>query len=137
MPLIPCPECRREISDRATTCPHCGYPLVEPWSRRLERVWRQGFHHSWVAAAGMPLILVLFQFLRLARGGRQPDWGLLIPTMLGVAWVGFLAGLMAIAIAEVLRMHLPGDAARAGPWGWSRPAVVTLLVLYAMALVAG
>ena len=26
--LIKCPECGREISDRAASCPNCGYPLV-------------------------------------------------------------------------------------------------------------
>lgn len=27
MALIPCPECKREISDRAPACPHCGLAL--------------------------------------------------------------------------------------------------------------
>ncbi len=27
MALIKCSECQREISDKATSCPHCGYPL--------------------------------------------------------------------------------------------------------------
>ena len=26
MALITCPECKREISDKATACPHCGFP---------------------------------------------------------------------------------------------------------------
>jgi len=26
MPLIKCADCKREISDRAPTCPHCGAP---------------------------------------------------------------------------------------------------------------
>lgn len=26
MALIDCPECRRQISDRAAACPHCGHP---------------------------------------------------------------------------------------------------------------
>ena len=29
MALINCPECKREISDRAKSCPHCGCPLEE------------------------------------------------------------------------------------------------------------
>jgi len=29
MALIKCPECDKEISDRAASCPHCGCPLVE------------------------------------------------------------------------------------------------------------
>lgn len=27
MALIRCPECRKEISDKAETCPHCGMPI--------------------------------------------------------------------------------------------------------------
>ena len=30
MALIECAECRKEVSDKASVCPHCGYPLVEP-----------------------------------------------------------------------------------------------------------
>ena len=29
MALIKCPECKREISDQAPTCPHCGVPLKQ------------------------------------------------------------------------------------------------------------
>lgn len=29
MALINCPECNREISDKAKACPHCGYPISE------------------------------------------------------------------------------------------------------------
>lgn len=25
--LIQCPECDLQVSDKANTCPHCGYPL--------------------------------------------------------------------------------------------------------------
>lgn len=27
MALLSCPECKRNISDQATACPHCGYPI--------------------------------------------------------------------------------------------------------------
>jgi hypothetical protein len=27
--LIPCPECKQEVSSSAPTCPHCGHPLKE------------------------------------------------------------------------------------------------------------
>lgn len=29
MALLNCPECEREISDKAESCPHCGYPISE------------------------------------------------------------------------------------------------------------
>lgn len=28
MPLIPCPECKKQISTAAVACPHCGSPLA-------------------------------------------------------------------------------------------------------------
>lgn len=28
--LIQCPECQLQVSDKAYSCPHCGYPLKEP-----------------------------------------------------------------------------------------------------------
>ena len=30
MPLITCPDCGREVSDRAPTCPQCGAPIASP-----------------------------------------------------------------------------------------------------------
>ena len=38
MALITCPECNREISDKAGTCPNCGYPLTTEDSSRLTAV---------------------------------------------------------------------------------------------------
>ena len=29
MALITCPECKQQISDQATSCPNCGYPLAQ------------------------------------------------------------------------------------------------------------
>lgn len=34
MALVQCPECGREISDRAPSCPHCGVPLSEAAARQ-------------------------------------------------------------------------------------------------------
>ena len=28
MALIKCPECNKEVSDKAQSCPHCGYPII-------------------------------------------------------------------------------------------------------------
>ena len=27
MALINCPECKKEVSDQSSSCPHCGYPI--------------------------------------------------------------------------------------------------------------
>ena len=29
MALISCPECNKQISDKAKFCPHCGFPFIE------------------------------------------------------------------------------------------------------------
>lgn len=34
MPLIKCPECSNWVSDKATGCPKCGYPLDAPAPQR-------------------------------------------------------------------------------------------------------
>ena len=36
MALIPCPECKREISDRAESCPHCGCPISKQPPRQVQ-----------------------------------------------------------------------------------------------------
>ena len=47
MALIPCPECGKEISDRAPTCIHCGYPLPpkEPEPNRFSVVLTSPPHY--------------------------------------------------------------------------------------------
>ena len=34
MALLKCPECTHDVSDKATTCPHCGYPMNSPTSTK-------------------------------------------------------------------------------------------------------
>ena len=35
MALIKCPECGREVSDRTTTCIHCGFPFDEEVDKKF------------------------------------------------------------------------------------------------------
>lgn len=44
MPLITCPDCGNEVSDRAPTCPHCGGPIAAPASvvRAPQAQWSPG-----------------------------------------------------------------------------------------------
>lgn len=37
MALIKCPECGKEVSDKANACIHCGYPLNEQKDFHLRR----------------------------------------------------------------------------------------------------
>jgi hypothetical protein len=54
MPLITCPECRRDISDRALSCPGCGNPMraivIEATAKRWKALQLTGIG---VFAAGI------------------------------------------------------------------------------------
>lgn len=38
MALIKCPECGKEVSDKAPTCIHCGYPLSQRKEKQLYKI---------------------------------------------------------------------------------------------------
>lgn len=37
MALIYCPECNEQISDKAKSCPYCGYPFVSKYSDKVNK----------------------------------------------------------------------------------------------------
>lgn len=56
--MRPCRECQREVSEQATTCPHCGapFPAKEKWDG-----W--GFEYkSESTFLGFPLLHISFKF---------------------------------------------------------------------------
>ena len=62
--MKPCRECRREISEQAITCPHCGapYPARQSWDG-----W--GYEYkSPLKIAGLPLVHISFKY----RVNRTP-----------------------------------------------------------------
>ncbi len=87
MALILCPECKKEVSTEAGTCPHCGYPLkpmVTGFRRRFGFQWK-----SHAEVFGWPLIHVAI--------GRDPTTGKLFVAK-GVIAIGqFGFGLITIA----------------------------------------
>lgn len=36
MALISCPECEKEVSDKARSCPNCGFPFKEAYVQKVE-----------------------------------------------------------------------------------------------------
>lgn len=42
MAMIPCPECQRQVSDQAPSCPGCGHPLKAARSVDAQPVGRAG-----------------------------------------------------------------------------------------------
>ena len=41
MALMKCPECHKEISDQAVSCPNCGYPIREKLKQKKEKEIRR------------------------------------------------------------------------------------------------
>ena len=89
MPLIFCPECRSEVSDRATACPHCGYPMAErlPTSARPAKPPKPRSYITTQFALGATAILAVLG--GFAMGGAEEEgmaifaglmtWALAIP----------------------------------------------------------
>ncbi len=67
MALIKCPECDGEVSDQATTCPHCGYPIRGGYGYEY-RSERQLFGLPLVHIVGGNRIDPLTGRLRIAKG---------------------------------------------------------------------
>ena len=59
MALINCPECDREVSSDAVTCPHCGI--------RISMTVIEGIHAvvSWLVVIGLVVIVALVLFIAL------------------------------------------------------------------------
>ncbi len=38
MALISCPECKHQVSDRATSCPNCGYPISSNRDAQIKKI---------------------------------------------------------------------------------------------------
>ncbi len=80
MSLIPCPECKTSLSDKAKSCPQCGHPM---------RIWRSFEYKSQIELSGWPLVHIAF--------GRDKKTGKLLVAK-GVIAIGqFAIGLITIA----------------------------------------
>ncbi len=88
MALILCPECHKEVSNEAESCPHCGYPLkpkVPGLRRRFGFEWK-----SRTTVLGWPLLHIAI--------GRNPATGKLLVAK-GVVAIGQF-GVGAITFAQ-------------------------------------
>lgn len=86
--LIECPECKRDISDKARTCPQCGYPIigsgdpVEDYRiRRLKR--------SRIVCAIFTFVFTLWWLATLSNSGGSDSGSALICLILSVVGVVF------------------------------------------------
>lgn len=91
MALIKCPECSRDVSDKATTCPSCGYPLrasrIVP---RAEFTWPRTLQTLGFWAVLVMVSVALVQFASTRR-----------PEAVGISYMQFSEQLDAGSVAVV------------------------------------
>jgi len=71
MALISCPDCGREISNSATTCPECAFPVAAPSNRRIARADTASPQPSWWTTSLSILARVLGGTIIAAVGGDE------------------------------------------------------------------
>lgn len=111
MALISCPECQREVSDKAPACPGCGYPmpgmgapqLQPPGGPPIPGMRRAGLPYSYEYKSqktifGMPLVHIVYG--PAWAGGMRPAKGFIAigNVAIGVIAIGgFALGLFTLA----------------------------------------
>lgn len=84
MALTKCPECRAQVSDQASACPHCAYPLAGG-SRQKRAIVQMAVGMAVALVAGLGVLLQ----------GRQ---GSGTPPILVILIVVFVVGLLAVVV---------------------------------------
>lgn len=110
MALIRCPECQREVSDKAPTCPGCGYPMPGLGTSQPQPPWppipnlrRAGLPYSYEYKSqrtifGMPLVHIVYG--PAWAGGLKPARGFIAIGNIAIGVVavgGFALGLFTLA----------------------------------------
>jgi hypothetical protein len=91
MALIKCPECNRDISDKATVCPHCARPLARTSYRQgpVQVIERTGRRWKGVRVLGWLLIFVA-AFLLFGKWAADDSRGVAAGFSIGLAGVACL-----------------------------------------------
>ena len=86
MALISCSECGKEISDKATSCPHCGVPIAGASSVSLNPQSHAKVTRTGAKWEGMGFILIVIGLIMAIAG--QGFGGL----FMAVGFVVFIVG---------------------------------------------
>jgi hypothetical protein len=70
MAIHACAECQKDVSDKASACPHCGF---DP-SRKREGRWSSSARVSLLVGGGVVLLLLVTGWLALARRGADDSY---------------------------------------------------------------
>lgn len=90
MPLISCPDCNKDVSDRAQACPNCGAPIAPEFYNSgagliTIQATKKGLKlHSLGASA-----LIILSLIVVAVIGEKPSVLHFIPALLFVGGLGW------------------------------------------------
>ena len=69
---VPCPSCRKRLSQNATSCPNCGHPLPYGWAKAAKTKARSGCLFSLAMFVGM-IVLLRYIGLELPSIKETPE----------------------------------------------------------------
>ena len=91
MSMIECPECKKEISSEAISCPHCGYPL-RPTKIEIKSTYNGGL-------GVVTFIFAILTVLMIFTGGIS----LILPIIV-LSVIALLLGIIDIIASRRLRL---------------------------------
>lgn len=82
MALIKCPECGKELSDKAGFCPNCVYPISQIMDGK-KRVTKKRKSNKWLGSQALGSMMVLFGLIFLATSDLETGgiWSALLSFM--------------------------------------------------------
>jgi endogenous inhibitor of DNA gyrase (YacG/DUF329 family) len=72
MALIACAECGKEISDKASTCPHCGAPVIKASANKYGPPGTKSKTSPWPAAISIAILAVIAVSCSRLSGEKAP-----------------------------------------------------------------
>ncbi len=74
MALIKCPECKKDISDKADNCPNCGYKILESEKEQLKKLaeLQKQPKNRWLGY--IVIIIIIIVFIKLCNDNSQVPW---------------------------------------------------------------
>lgn len=73
MALITCPECGKEVSDKADKCPNCGAPVEKPAEKKKEEVVQEKKKGSLSNLIALIVLIVIIIFAVSKCGGSKSE----------------------------------------------------------------
>lgn len=79
MALIKCPECGKEVSDLAASCPNCSYPIAQKNDGK-NKAAKKKKSYKWLGSQMLGSMMVVFGLLFLATSGTESSgiWSALL-----------------------------------------------------------